>query len=141
EDGQPGQPRLSAPSVGRETPTEAHDEDVTSGRSSGEAGKSGDDEDHLTGADRWEGGHARPTQSLQRPSTGTAAARSEDASSIGFAEGRTRLSSEARARPVAASLSASGGAQGASTEKAVLTEECRMAVDRLAGFLPQFPAP
>ncbi|KAF4694803.1 hypothetical protein FOZ60_006957 [Perkinsus olseni] len=142
EDGQPGQPRLSAPSVGRETPTEAHDEDVTSGRSSGEAGKSGDDEDHLTGADRWEGEathgqHSRcsvrvPVQQLHAV---------EDASSIGFAEGRTRLSSEARARPVAASLPASGGAQGASTEEAVVTEECRMAVDRLAGFLPQFPAP
>ncbi|KAF4682302.1 hypothetical protein FOZ63_003743, partial [Perkinsus olseni] len=30
---------------------------------------------------------------------------------------------------------------GASTEEAVVTEECRMAVDRLAGFLPQLPAP
>ncbi|KAF4745853.1 hypothetical protein FOZ63_006925, partial [Perkinsus olseni] len=140
EDGQPGY-GFSASSVGRETPAEAHGEDVTSGSSSGEAGKTGDDGHHLAGADPWEGGHAQPTQSLQRPSTGTAATRSGRASSIGFAKGRTRLSSEARARPVAASLPASGGAQAVSTEEAVVTEECRMAVDRLAGFLPQFPAP
>ncbi|KAF4748325.1 hypothetical protein FOZ63_023366 [Perkinsus olseni] len=140
EDCQPGY-GSSASSVGRETPTEEHDEDVTSGRSSGEAGKTGDDEDRLTGADRWEGGHAQPTQSLQRPSTGTAATRRERASGIGFAEGGARLSSVARVRPVTASLPASDGAQGASAEEAVVTEECRMAVDRLAGFLPQFSAP